>query len=383
MSRDSRVGSSYMSWYQQKAGERPKFLLYDNNNNGRFSGTIDSSANAAYLTVTNLQADDEGIYYCAGANSQITLTQPVAQSFPLGQPAKISCTMSQVAQVGSRNIHWYQQKAGESPKHLLYNAGSNGRFTGYKDASTNAAYLTITNLQDEDEAGQPAKISCTMSRDSQVGSYGIFWYQQKAGESPKYLLNNAGSSGRFTGSKDTSANAAYLTVTNLQAEDEADYYCGGAYGSGSNWWYPQRYNHLQKNNQLESALSSQKAQLYIMAWSLLLAFFFLWCTGANSQYTLTQPAAQSFPLGQPAKISCTMSQDSRVGSYYMSWYQQKAGERPKFLLYDNNNNGRFSGTIDTSANAAYLTIGNLQADDEGIYYCGGAYSTSSNVWYPQ
>uniref|UniRef100_A0A8C6VNG4 Ig-like domain-containing protein n=1 Tax=Naja naja TaxID=35670 RepID=A0A8C6VNG4_NAJNA len=120
-----------------------------------------------------------------------------------------------------------------------------------------------------------------------------------------------------------------------------------------------------------------------MAWSLLLAFFFLWFTGANSQYTLTQPAAESFPPRQPAKISCTMSRDSQVGSYTIYWYQQKAGESPKYLLYNTGSNGRFTGSKDASANAAYLTITNLQDEDEGDYYCGGAYGSGSNFRYPQ
>ncbi|KAM3826224.1 immunoglobulin lambda-1 light chain-like [Vipera latastei] len=107
----------------------------------------------------------------------------------------------------------------------------------------------------------------------------------------------------------------------------------------------------------------------------------IWCTGANSQYTLTQPAAQSFPLRQPAKISCVMSPDSQVGSYTISWYQQKAGESPKYLLYDDNSNGQFTGSIDASANAAYLTITNLQADDEADYYCGGDYGSGSSWRY--
>ncbi|XP_013925757.1 PREDICTED: uncharacterized protein LOC106552097 [Thamnophis sirtalis] len=351
--------------------------------------------------------------WCPGANSEYTLTQPAAQSFPMRQAAKISCTMSRDSQVGGYTIFWYQQKGGERPKYLLYNTGTNGRFTGSKDTSANAAYLSISNLQAEDEAdyycggayggvgnwrfhsdkficrispkdqlfimawslllaffflwcpgansqytltqpeaqsfplGQPAKISCTMSRDSQIGSYGIYWYQQKAGESPKYLLADRNSNGRFTGSKDTSENAAYLTITNLQAEDEADYYCGGGYGSGSNWRY-----HSDK----------------------------LTCRRANSQYTLTQPAAQSFPPAQPAKISCTMRQDSQVGSYNISWYQQKAGESPKYLLYETGRNGRFTGSKDTSANAAYLTISNLQAEDEADYYCGSYYSSGGNWW---
>uniref|UniRef100_A0A8C6VQY3 Ig-like domain-containing protein n=1 Tax=Naja naja TaxID=35670 RepID=A0A8C6VQY3_NAJNA len=120
-----------------------------------------------------------------------------------------------------------------------------------------------------------------------------------------------------------------------------------------------------------------------MAWSLLLAFFFLWCTGANSQYTLTQPAAQSFPPGQPAKISCTMSRDSQVSSYDIFWYQQKAGGSPKYLLVNTNSNGRFTGSKDASANAAYLTITNLQGEDEADYYCAGGYSSGSTGQHPQ
>ncbi|XP_029141105.1 uncharacterized protein LOC107292959 [Protobothrops mucrosquamatus] len=106
----------------------------------------------------------------------------------------------------------------------------------------------------------------------------------------------------------------------------------------------------------------------------------IWCTGTNSQYTLTQPAAQSFPLGQPGKISCSMSRDSQVGSYTIYWYQQKAGESPKYLLYDTSSSGRFTGSKDASANAAYLTVTNLQAEDEASYYCGGGYSSGSNLW---
>ncbi|XP_032085307.1 immunoglobulin iota chain-like [Thamnophis elegans] len=247
--------------------------------------------------------------WCPGANSQYTLTQPAAQSFPLRQSAKISCTMS---------------------------------------------------------------------RDSQVGSYYISWYQQKAGESPKYLLYNTGTNGRFTGSKDTSANAAYLTITNLQAEDEADYYCGGDYGSGGNYWYPQCYTHMQKENQWDFYLDHSKAEVKVNV-----AERDCEDQRANSQITLTQPEAQSFPPGQPAKISCTMSRDSQVGSYYISWYQQKAGESPKYLFCCSNSNGRFKGSKDTSANVAYLTITNLQAEDEADYYCGGYYNDGRNYWYPR
>ena len=75
--------------------------------------------------------------------------------------------------------------------------------------------------------GQTVTISCTGSR-SNIGIVGVIWYQQLPGKAPKFLIS-ANSiqpsevSGRFSGSM--SGNTGSLTITGLQAEDEADYYC--------------------------------------------------------------------------------------------------------------------------------------------------------------
>nr|XP_033693170.1 immunoglobulin lambda-1 light chain-like isoform X3 [Tursiops truncatus] len=84
--------------------------------------------------------------------------------------------------------------------------------------------------------GQKVTISC-----AGTSSY-VDWYQQLPGMAPKTLIyynNNrpSGIPGRFTGSK--SGNTASLTISGLQAEDEAVYYCssyaGGyaAFGGGT------------------------------------------------------------------------------------------------------------------------------------------------------
>ncbi|XP_044897830.1 immunoglobulin lambda-1 light chain isoform X10 [Felis catus] len=80
--------------------------------------------------------------------------------------------------------------------------------------------------------GQRVTISCTG-----VGSY-VYWYQQIPGMTPKtiiYLNSNrpSGVPDRFSGSK--SGSTGTLTITGLQAEDEADYYCSSWDSSGSGY----------------------------------------------------------------------------------------------------------------------------------------------------
>ncbi|CAM4661355.1 unnamed protein product, partial [Caretta caretta] len=73
--------------------------------------------------------------------------------------------------------------------------------------------------------GQNAQLTCTGNN---IGSKHVQWFQQKPGSAPLQLIYQSSSrpSGipdRFSGAK--SGNTATLTITGVQVQDEADYYC--------------------------------------------------------------------------------------------------------------------------------------------------------------
>ncbi|XP_048370567.1 immunoglobulin lambda-1 light chain-like isoform X4 [Sphaerodactylus townsendi] len=100
---------------------------------------------------------------------------------------------------------------------LTYYWGCNAQFTMTQPPSVSASI------------GETIKISCRRSSGG-ISSYYNSWYQQKPSSSPVLLIyeHSRGASGisdRFSGSLDKSANAAVLTISSVQTEDEADYYC--------------------------------------------------------------------------------------------------------------------------------------------------------------
>ncbi|KAL8180407.1 UNVERIFIED_CONTAM: hypothetical protein K2H54_021945 [Gekko kuhli] len=229
-------------------------------------------------------------------------------------------------------------------------------------------------------SGETVKISCTLSGGRVSGFYNS-WYKQKPGSAPVMLIYSdddraLGISDRFSGSLDSSANAAILTISNVQAGDEASYYC--LYHDGS-----VQHTMIQPYGEERSALASVNSESDLV-----------WfredgeqkddekTSGRDAQFTMTQPSSVSASVGETVKVTCTRSSGS-ISSFYNSWYQQKPGCAPIRLIYAHRSRAsgisdRFSGSIDSSASAAVLTISNVQAEDEADYYCA---SYDSNILY--
>uniref|UniRef100_A0A8C8UC60 Ig-like domain-containing protein n=1 Tax=Peromyscus maniculatus bairdii TaxID=230844 RepID=A0A8C8UC60_PERMB len=117
-----------------------------------------------------------------------------------------------------------------------------------------------------------------------------------------------------------------------------------------------------------------------MAWTLLL-FFLLHCTGSFSQPVPTQSPSASASLGATAKLTCTLS--SQYSSYTIGWYQQHPDKAPKYVMYlrSDGSHGKGDGIPDRFSGSSsgahrYLSISNMQPEDEADYICGADYTIS-------
>ncbi|XP_075753907.1 uncharacterized protein LOC142818421 [Pelodiscus sinensis] len=205
------TSGNYPGWFQQKSGSVPRTVIYSPNSRpsgipSRFSGAI--SGNAA-LTITGAQAEDEADYYC------IVWTGSAYHSDPGrgGSETKTSCLLYPPFPPA-----WVPIMAWAPLLLALLTYCSGVRS---QPVVTQEPSMSVT-------PGGAVTLSCSLSTGAITSSNAPGWFQQKPGSTPRQLIyhTNSRPSGipdRFSGA--ISGNKAALTITGVQAEDEADYYC--------------------------------------------------------------------------------------------------------------------------------------------------------------
>nr|ABI17937.1 immunoglobulin single chain variable fragment [synthetic construct] len=228
----------------------------------------------------------------------------------------------------------------------------------YKDQAVLTQLSSVSG-----SVGQRVSITCS---GSYIGGW-VGWFQQIPGSGLRtviyYNVNRpSGVPDRFSGSK--SDNIATLTISSLQAEDEAIYFCGsyagnvyGVFGSGTR---------LTVLGQPKSAPSGGGGS---------------GGGGSLSQVRLQESGPSLVKPSQTLSLTCTVSGFSLTSSA-VAWVRQAPGNVPEWLGGISSGGGaylnpalksRLSITRDTSKSQVSLSLSTVTAEDTAVYYCARSF----------
>ncbi|XP_067844592.1 uncharacterized protein [Heptranchias perlo] len=334
-----------------------------------------------------------------GLKANLVLIQsPEVVKVSEGQTVQSRCVMESgnvADSVDKSDVHWYHPPVNE--QNILMSLYVNGkvyrsrsipeRFQLARDVASNAYILTITDVRLSDTAdyicgiwgkifgtgtrlnvtsanapviiqspslervteGQTARLQCTM-RKATVRDTDVHWYRQLPGQDMEWVLthdvmnNTRGGPGftdRFQPSRDIANNSFILTITNVQPNDTAVYYC-----------------------KVWGDISGNGTQLNI--------------TSPLADPVLAQyPTVSKVPEGETIQLQCAMYNAS-VSDTDAHWYYQRPGNNSKWLMSHFVNGtitrsqgfpDRFQPSRNVTSNSYILTIMNVSLSDTAVYNC--------------